>query len=127
MAASSLVHPVVVYVVEHHPLELPGGESRFRWLHTENDVENQLQGLLGSYDPNETSVLVDDRPAGPAWRELLGALVEERVRAVVTHLAPLSSAQRQQLIGVCAQAGAQLITPSDAGRNRPPTTRFASL
>jgi hypothetical protein len=38
---------------------------------------------------------------------------------VVTHLAPLSSAQRQQLIGICAQVGTQLITPGDAGRNRP--------
>jgi hypothetical protein len=37
---------------------------------------------------------------------------------VVTHLAPLSPAQRQQLIGVCAATGAQLITPGDAGRTR---------
>jgi hypothetical protein len=45
-------------------------------------------------------------------------LLAEQIQMVITHLAPLSSAQRQQLIGVCAQTGAQLITPGDAGRNR---------
>jgi hypothetical protein len=63
-------------------------------------------------------MLVDDAPAGPQWDRLLSGLLGENVRMVVTHLAPLSSAQRQQLIGICAQTGAQLITPGDAGRSR---------
>lgn len=39
---------------------------------------------------------------------------------VITHLAPLTSAQRQQLIAFCAQAGTQLITPGNAGLRRLP-------
>jgi hypothetical protein len=41
-------------------------------------------------------------------------LKNERFHTVVTHLAPLSSAQRQQLIGICALSGAQLVTPGNA-------------
>jgi hypothetical protein len=43
--------------------------------------------------------------------------VKGEIETVVTHLAPLSSGQRQQLIGVCAFTGASLITPGDGGRN----------
>jgi hypothetical protein len=62
-------------------------------------------------------MLVDEEPAGNAWDRLLEGLLSENIQMVITHLAPLSSAQRQQLIGMCAQSGAQLITPGDAGRN----------
>jgi hypothetical protein len=38
----------------------------------------------------------------------------------VTHLAPLTSAQRQQLIAICALCGAQLVTPGNAiGASQP--------
>ncbi|MBM3122444.1 MAG: hypothetical protein FJZ97_09715 [Chloroflexi bacterium] len=110
---------IYVYVIQHHPLELPDGDSAFRWLHLDNGYRRSLEGLMGSpFRPEDYELLVDDQPAGPGWRRLLSSLLEERVTAVVTHLAPLSAAQRQQLIGVCAQTGAQLITPGDAGRNR---------
>ncbi len=118
MGATRTVRPIVVYVVDHHPLEASRRQDRFRWLHTENGYQRQLRGLIGEYEPERLSILVDRQPAGPEWRKMLQALVDERIKAVVTHLAPLSSAQRQQLIGVCAQSGAQLITPADAGRNR---------
>ena len=110
---------VLVYVIQHHPLERPDPSASFRWLNQDNGYRRSLEGLLGSpFRPEEFEILVDEQPAGPAWRKLLSLLLEERVAAVVTHLAPLSPAQRQQLIGVCAQTGAQLITPGDAGRNR---------
>jgi hypothetical protein len=118
MTATRAVRPIVVYVIDHHPLEAYRRSDPFRWLHTENGYQSQLQGLIGGYEPDHLSILVDQQPAGPAWRRMLRALVDEHVQAVVTHLAPLSPAQRQQLIGVCAQTGAQLITPGDAGRNR---------
>jgi hypothetical protein len=118
MPSTPAVQPIVVYVIERHPLERPDSPNRFTWLHTDNGYRRELEGLLGPYDPSQTSILVDPYPAGPAWRDLLAALMREQVRAVVTHLAPLTSAQRQQLIGVCAQSGAHLITPADAGRNR---------
>ncbi len=119
MTASRAIRPIVVYVIDHHPLEAFRRSDRFRWLHTENGYQSQLQGLIGGFEPERLSILVDQQPAGPAWRRMLQALVDEHVQAVVTHLAPLSPAQRQQLIGVCAHTGAQLITPGDAGRNRP--------
>lgn len=112
------IRPIVVYTIERHPLEMPETGPLFRWLKSDNDLHRELEGLIGPFDPDDVVVLTDKHPAGPAWRTLLQALVDERVRMVVTHLAPLSSAQRQQLIGVCAQTGAQLITPGDAGRNR---------
>jgi hypothetical protein len=111
--------PIVVYLIERHPLDLPETGPLFRWLHSENDMRRQLEGLIGPYDPDDLRILLDHEPAGPAWKQLLDGVIQEQVRTVVTHLAPLSSAQRQQLIGVCAEMGARLITPSDAGRNRP--------
>jgi hypothetical protein len=107
-----------VYLIEQHPLDLPETGPLFRWLKFDNDFVKELQGLIGPFDENEMTLLVDKQPAGPAWRQLLRALVHEQVEKVVTHLAPLSPGQRQQLIGICATSGAQLITPSDAGRNR---------
>lgn len=118
MAKSSVLQPIIVYLVERHPLELPGTGPLFRWLHLNNDYKRQLGGLIGPFDPEQLTVLVDDTPAGNAWQLLLDNLLQGRVETVVTHLAPLSSAQRQQLIGICAQVGTRLITPADAGRSR---------
>ncbi|NIS82062.1 MAG: hypothetical protein GTO14_18065 [Anaerolineales bacterium] len=81
-------------------------------------MHEQLEGLIGPFDESDLAVLTDDNPAGPQWERLLESLLHENIRMVVTHLAPLSSAQRQQLIGMCAQSGTQLITPGDAGRPR---------
>jgi hypothetical protein len=117
----------VVYLIERHPLDMPETGPLFRWLKVENDFKRELEGLIGPFDSGDLSVLVDEHPAGPEWRKLLRALLAERVQMVVTHLAPLTPAQRQQLIGVCAQTGAQLITPGDAGRNRPDETDSTSL
>ncbi|HLC02029.1 MAG TPA: hypothetical protein VJK02_03260 [Anaerolineales bacterium] len=113
---------IVVYIIERHPLDLPETGPLFSWLHSDNDMRRQLEGLIGPYDPNNLRVLLDREPAGPAWKQLLNGVIQEEVRTVVTHLAPLTSAQRQQLIGVCAEMGARLITPGDAGRNRPKGT-----
>lgn len=118
MTTPSPVRPIVVYLVDGHPLEDFRETDHFRWLQSENGYQSQLQGLIGGFESDNLSILVDHKPAGPAWHRLLQALVDEDIQAVVTHLAPLSPAQRQQLIGVCAQTGAQLITPGDAGRNR---------
>jgi len=110
---------IVVYMVEQHPLDLGGRQAGFRWLQSNGGSVDELRGLIGGYDIDALSMLVDERPAGPAWQQLLTALSAEQVKMVITHMAPLTSAQRQQLIGMCAQSGAQLITPADAGRNRP--------
>lgn len=118
MAVPEDVQPIVVYRIEHHPLEVPGSRPAFQWLRTDAGFPHDLEGLIGRYDPRDVSLLTDEHPAGPAWSKLLRLLLEERVRMVVTHLAPLTSAQRQQLIALCAQAGALLITPADAGRRR---------
>ncbi|MCJ7513248.1 MAG: hypothetical protein MUO23_09810 [Anaerolineales bacterium] len=118
MSNPDSLRPIIVYLVRQHPLEKDSSRPPFRWLHTENDFRRQLEKLIGPFDEAQLSMIVDDMPAGPGWDVLLEALGEERVRMVVTHLAPLTSAQRQQLIGVCAETGARLVTPSDAGRNR---------
>ena len=110
--------PIVVYLIEQHPLDMPETGPLFRWLKIDNDFKRELEGLIGPFDENDLTVLVDKHPAGPAWKQLLNGLLAEQIQMVITHLAPLSSAQRQQLIGVCAQTGTQLITPGDAGRNR---------
>lgn len=115
---SDSLRPIIVYMVRQHPLEKDSPRPPFRWLHTENDFRRQLEKLIGPFDDTQLSMIVDDLPAGPGWGVLLQALGEERVRMVVTHLAPLTPAQRQQLIGVCAETGARLVTPADAGRNR---------
>jgi hypothetical protein len=113
-----LIRPIVLYRVEHHPLEIPDGGAGFRWIGDDPELWHDLQDLIGPVDRDDVSLLVDAEPAGENWERLLEAVLANRVKMVITHLAPLSSAQRQQLIGVCAQSGVQLITPSDAGRNR---------
>jgi len=114
----SNLKPIIVYIIDRHPLEVSETGPFFRWLNFDNDFKRELEDLIGPYDPDKLSVLIDEKPAGSRWRTLLDHLLREQVELVITHLAPLSPAQRQQLIGVCAQVGAQLITPSDAGRNR---------
>ena len=126
MGRPAELRPIVVYRIEQHPLDVREAGPRFPWLGSDDNVEKVVEELIGAYDPEDTTLLIDKHPAGPAWREILQALTEGRVRMVITHLAPLSSAQRQQLIGLCAQSGARLITPGDAGRNhqrRAKTTR----
>jgi hypothetical protein len=118
MSVESPMQPIVVYLIEHHPLEPAHEIDGFHWLPTQDGLRLELEGLLGSYKTEDVTMLVDSQPAGPAWQRLLKALLHEQVSIVVTHLAPLSAAQRQQLIGLCDQAGAQLVTPADAGRNR---------
>lgn len=108
---------VAVYIIRRHPLQVQSGAS-FEWIDLEADLESQLQGLAGDIRLDDVELFEDEHPAGPAWERLIAALKSERIRQVITHLAPLSSAQRQQLIGVCADMGAHLVTPSDAGRNR---------
>jgi hypothetical protein len=117
LAEANTERPIVVYLVERHPLDIPETGPVFEWLHTDNDYRRQLEDLLGPYDKERLTLLVDPHPAGPAWHQLLDSLLGEQIDKVVTHLAPLSSAQRQQLIGVCAQTGVQLVTPGDAGRS----------
>jgi len=118
MSDSDTVKPIVVYVIERHPLDLPQTGPLFRWIRMQEGLQSDLEALIGPFDPQQMSLLVDERPGGPQWKRLLQSLMDEKVRMVVTHLAPLSSAQRQQLIGVCDQMGSMLITPGDAGRNR---------
>jgi len=118
MSKSGSIHPIIIYMVKRHPLDSKEKGSRFQWLPQDRSLQQVLEGLLGPYDPEDMTILVDEHPGGAAWDQLLDGLMQEEIEKVVTHLAPLRSAQRQQLIGVCAQMGAQLITPSDAGRNR---------
>jgi hypothetical protein len=118
MAQAEIPKQVVVYMVKKHPLESPEEGPFFRWLHFDHDFRQQLEGIIGPYDPQKLTLMVDNEPAGEVWAQLLEDLMQERIKFLVTHLAPLTPAQRQQLIGVCAQVGTQLITPSDAGRNR---------
>ena len=114
----SNLRSIIVYIIDRHPLEVSETGPFFRWLHFDNDFKRALKDLIGPYNPDQLNVLIDENPAGSAWHTLLDHLLRDQVELVVTHLAPLSPAQRQQLIGVCAQVGAQLITPGDAGRNR---------
>jgi len=118
LTETTSIQPIVVYLIEQHPLDMPEIGPVFRWMEFDNDFKRELEGFIGPFDESKLTLLIDKHPAGPAWKQMLSGLLDERVQMVVTHLAPLSSAQRQQLIGVCAQTGAQLITPSDAGRNR---------
>ncbi len=118
MEQTTSIRSIVVYLIRQHPLDGSGREPIFHALGFRGDLRRKVEDLIGEHDPDDISLLVDKHPAGPGWRVLLQALLEERVSMVITHLAPLSSAQRQQLIGICAEHGAQLITPADAGRNR---------
>jgi hypothetical protein len=119
------IRPIAVYLIEHHPLQLSQPESGFDWFHADQDLEAELESLIGPHDPEMVTVLTDEEPAGPQWQRLLEAVMDEEIRMVITHLAPLTTAQRQQLIAICAQSGTQLITPSDAGRNRPGDDLFS--
>ena len=119
------MQPIVVYRIQRHPLQLTPERGGFEWLRSGDGLRRDLEGLIGRHDPRQVRLLVDEQPAGPAWHELLRSLLEERVRMVVTHLAPLSSGQRQQLIAVCAHSGTRLITPGDAGRRRRPPAALA--
>ncbi len=111
------MEPIIVYLVSRHPLETPNEDSPFKWLHTDNGFMEEIKGFVGPFNPNLLNILVDDGPAGSAWSQLMDDLVQRKVQTVITHLAPLSSGQRQQLIGVCACTGARLVTPGDGGRN----------
>jgi hypothetical protein len=113
-------HPIVVYIVSGHPLDLPGEPHTFEWIHGNHSFNEELEDLIGPFAPDSVSVIVDPMPGGEGWDRLLAGLLDNRTRIVITHLAPLASAQRQQLIGICAQVGAHLVTPSDAGRNMTP-------
>lgn len=111
------IEPIVVYVVKRHPLESTSSPAPFRWLQIDNGFMNELRGFIGLFDPDRLSVLVDEGPAGPAWTQIMDGLLSGKIQTIITHLAPLSSGQRQQLIGVCAYTGAKLITPGDGGRS----------
>jgi hypothetical protein len=113
----TVTEPIIVYFIDHHPLESIEDTDPFRWLQIEEEYLDQLEGIIGSFNPRDVRIMRDRDPAGPAWKSLLDGLVDGDVRMVVTHLAPLTSGQRQQLIGVCATTGASLITPGDGGRN----------
>lgn len=108
---------IAVYVVDHHPLELSGDKSKFQWLHTDNGYVKELQELIGPFNPQKLQIIQDEKPAGDQWKDLIKSIVKGEIRIVITHLAPLTSGQRQLLIGVCAHSGARLITPGDGGRN----------
>jgi hypothetical protein len=118
MKSPDIIKPIVVYLIERHPLEVSQSGPVFQWLHFNNNFKRQLRQWIGPHDPETITFLIDENPSGEAWEHLIDGLKEGKIERVVTHLAPLSNAQRHLLIGTCAQVGAQLITPSDAGRNR---------
>lgn len=108
------LQPIVVYLVDRPSFDRTEGGPLFPSLDPSAASLADLEELVGPHDPNEVHTFVDEVPAGPAWHDLLQGVVDERYRTVVTNLAPLSSAQRQQLIGVCAVSGARLVTPGNA-------------
>ena len=108
---------IVVYIIDHHPLETTVKESPFRWLQSDDGMVHELSGIIGPFDPSNLSIMKDPSPSGPAWHKMLEALEKGEIGTVVTHLAPLTSGQRQQLIGVCAFMGTSLVTPGDGGRS----------
>ncbi len=112
--AAPILQSIVVYVVDPPPLSFPENAPLFPWLADPGSMHENLDGLLGPHDPDSVVLLIDDTPGGPAWESLLEEIREERVQVLVTHLAPLSAAQRQQLIGMCALSGVQLVTPGNA-------------
>lgn len=117
MSDARSLQPIVLYLIERHPLQQPTSDGGFRWIGRGDELYRDLEALIGSFSKQDVSVLVDETPAGAAWDRLLDALLDGQVSMLVTHLAPLTSAQRQQLIGLCDQYEVQLITPADAGRN----------
>ena len=121
-----VVQAIAVYLIDRPRLSIPETGPLFRWLGKERDMRSDLEDLLGPYDPHSVHLLIDTVPAGAAWEELMDGLKQERFQTVVTHLAPLSSAQRQQLIGVCALSGAQLVTPGNAIGATQPHPRSSS-
>jgi hypothetical protein len=112
------IRPIVLYLIERHPLDLSDTQPKFQWLTQIDPHSEELEALIGPHQTEDLAILVDEEPGGPNWDLLLQALIQAKVNKVVTHLALLSPAQRQQLIGICDQMGAQLITPGDAGRSR---------
>lgn len=108
---------IVVYLVDHHPLDTGLHENPFRWLRSGDGFVQELKGIIGPSDPDDMSILKDPGPSGPAWHQMLELLEKGEIGTVVTHLAPLTSGQRQQLIRVRAFMGASLVTPGDGGRN----------
>jgi hypothetical protein len=121
-----IVQAIAVYLIDRPRLSLPETGPLFRWLGKEGDLHADLDDLLGPHDHDAVRLLVDTTPAGPAWTELLEGLRRERFQIVVTHLATLSAAERQQLIGVCALSGAQLVTPGNAIGAAQPVRRPSS-
>lgn len=113
-------HTIVVYLVRAHPLDIPGEPHAFEWIHGNHSFSEDLEDLIGPFDPDHVALITDPLPGGEGWHTMLDGLLKDHVKIVVTHLAPLAPAQRQQLIGICAQVGAHLVTPSDAGRNMTP-------
>lgn len=112
------IEPIVVYIVERHPLDLPDSRHSFQWISDNHGFQRELEDMVGSEIPVNVTVLRDGDPERSGWTQLLEALTAGQVKMVITHLAPLTPMQRQQLIGVCAEVGAQLVTPGDAGRNQ---------
>ena len=47
--------PIVVYIIDRHPLEIPETGPSFRWLHMDNDFKRELEGLIGPYDADHLS------------------------------------------------------------------------
>jgi hypothetical protein len=118
MSSVEDLQPIAVYIIEKHPLEKNTPGPVFQWLNLDNNYKRQLRHWIGPHDPQAVSFLIDEGSAGPAWDVLFDGLHSGQIKRVITHLAPLSNAQRHLLIGTCAEQGAHLITPSDAGRNR---------
>jgi hypothetical protein len=114
LEASPILRSIVVYVVDPPPLSTPKTGPLFAFLADRSKMRETLEGLIGPHDPEAVALLVERRPGGPAWEALLDGIRQEQVETLVTHLAPLSSAQRQQLIGMCALSGVQLVTPGNA-------------
>jgi hypothetical protein len=111
------VPPTVVYVIENHPLAFPGRSGSFDWLEPGRHMPDPLAAWLGPYQPEAVTWIRDPHPAGQGWQRLLEGIQDGRIARIVTHLALLSNVQQQTLIALCAQAGVQLVTPADAGRN----------
>jgi hypothetical protein len=111
------VESIVVYMVNRHPLDSTSDLPPFRWLKTNNGFLKELKGYIGPFDPDQLSILIDESPAGPVWSQLMDNVISGKIQTIITHLAPLTSGQRQQLIGVCAYSGVKLVTPGDGGRN----------